>query len=94
MNVPGIEPMTVSTPRKRRSELTFKHNTSLGRHGWLRLTPAYSVRLVQQILDEHDSAKNVVDPFSGTGTTPLARSSVATTPFPSTSTRSWCGSAT
>ena len=71
MNVPGIEPMTVSTPRKRRSELTFKHNTSLGRHGWLRLTPAYSVRLVQQILDEHDSAKNVVDPFSGTGTTPL-----------------------
>ena len=60
-----------SAPRKRRAELTFKHNASLGRHGWLRLTPAYSVRLVQQILDGHDSAKSVVDPFSGTGTTPL-----------------------
>ena len=62
---------TVPAPRKRRSELTFKHNALLGRHGWLRLTPAYSVRLVQQLLDEHDSAKHVVDPFSGTGTTPL-----------------------
>ena len=71
MNGPGVESTTVSAPRKRRAELTFKHNTSLGRHGWLRLTPAYSVRLVQQILDGHDSAKSVVDPFSGTGTTPL-----------------------
>lgn len=63
--------MPVPAPRRRRSELTFKHNTPLGRHGWLRLTPAYSVRLVQQLLDEHDAAKNVVDPFSGTGTTTL-----------------------
>ena len=71
MNVPGIEPTTAPAPRKRRSELTFKHNALMGRHGWLRLTPAYSVRLVQQLLDEHDAAKNVVDPFSGTGTTTL-----------------------
>lgn len=58
-------------PRKQRAELTFKHNGSLGRHGWLRLTPAYSVRIVDEILDAHRSARGVLDPFSGTGTTPL-----------------------
>jgi D12 class N6 adenine-specific DNA methyltransferase len=55
-----------------RPELTFKQNRQHGRHGWLRLTPAYSVRLVEQILaaaNEH--AEVVFDPFSGTGTTAL-----------------------
>jgi hypothetical protein len=38
----------------------------------LRLTPAYSVGLVEQILDEHGAAAEVVfDPFSGSGTTAL-----------------------
>src|SRR5262249_55562689 len=42
------------------------------RHGWLRLTPAYSVRLVEQILDDCGAHAQVVfDPFSGTGTTAL-----------------------
>ena len=55
-----------------RSELTFKHNRQHGRHGWLRLTPAYSVRLVEQILQESgERAEVVFDPFSGTGTTAL-----------------------
>ena len=71
MNSARVALLAEPLPRKRHSELTFKHNTSLGRHGWLRLTPAYSVQLVQQLLAEHDSTKNVVDPFSGTGTTPL-----------------------
>ncbi len=55
-----------------RPELTFKQNRQHGRHGWLRLTPAYSVRLVEQILEEHGKSSEVVfDPFSGTGTTAL-----------------------
>jgi hypothetical protein len=38
----------------------------------LRLTPAYSVRLVEQLLDEFGKHAPVVfDPFSGTGTTAL-----------------------
>jgi D12 class N6 adenine-specific DNA methyltransferase len=54
------------------AELTFKHNRQQGRHGWLRLTPAYSVRLVEQILQQSDeNAAVVFDPFSGTGTTAL-----------------------
>jgi hypothetical protein len=56
----------------RREQLTFKGNRSRGRHGWLRLTPAYSLHLVQHLvagLSEHDV---VLDPFCGTGTTALA----------------------
>jgi DNA modification methylase len=55
---------------KQNSQYTFKYNTTLGRHGWLRLTPAYSVRLVNDILNVHkDKDIFVFDPFSGTGTT-------------------------
>ncbi|MFL6602993.1 MAG: DNA methyltransferase [Steroidobacteraceae bacterium] len=55
-----------------RAELTFKQNRLQGRHGWLRLTPAYSVALVEQILDEFaPHAAIVFDPFSGSGTTAL-----------------------
>lgn len=56
---------------KTRADLTFKYNLKKGRHGWLRLTPAYSVKVVHQILDEHPEASLVLDPFSGTGTTGL-----------------------
>ena len=55
-----------------RRELTFKHNADLGRHGWLRLTPAYSVKLVEDIFELEQPQLAVFDPFSGTGTTPLA----------------------
>ena len=60
------------TKLRRREHLTFKGNRSRGRHGWLRLTPAYSLHLVQDLvagLSEHDF---VLDPFCGTGTTALA----------------------
>jgi DNA modification methylase len=55
----------------KRVELTFKYNQKQGRHGWVRLTPAYSVKLVEKILDENPSVSYVLDPFSGTGTTGL-----------------------
>ncbi len=60
---------------KQRSDLTYKFNNELGRHGWLRLTPAYSVKLVNQILQSFPNSKVVLDPFSGTGTTPLCAAS-------------------
>ncbi|GGY97051.1 DNA adenine methylase [Novosphingobium colocasiae] len=56
---------------KQRSDLTFKHNKSLGRHGWLRLTPAYSVKLVKEIIASSPPNVAVLDPFSGTATTTL-----------------------
>ena len=59
-------------PMRQRADLTYRQNIQHGRHGWLRLTPAYSVRLVEQVLAEFgDGARNVFEPFSGTGTTPL-----------------------
>ncbi len=59
------------TASRQNTELTFKYNLNHGRHGWLRLTPAYSVKLVNDILKTSDSGIAVLDPFSGTGTTLL-----------------------
>jgi hypothetical protein len=56
----------------RRDHLTFRGNVALGRHGWLRLTPAYSLHLVQELLKQSGPHEFVLEPFSGTGTTPLA----------------------
>lgn len=60
---------------EKRTDYTFKYNTNLGRHGWLRLTPAYSVKLVHEIIKE-DCKKGdlILDPFSGTATTGLVAS--------------------
>ncbi len=52
-----------------RSDYTFKYNKKLGRHGWLRLTPAYSVKLVTEIIDNIPKDSFILDPFSGTATT-------------------------
>ena len=52
--------------------LTQRVNLKHTRYGWLRLTPAYSVHLVGDILDEAGISDGVVlDPFCGTGTTAL-----------------------
>ena len=56
---------------KQRADLTFKDNLNRVRHGWVRLTPAYSVKIVKQILDEHPEIEYILEPFSGTGTTGL-----------------------
>lgn len=53
--------------------ITFRGNVRSTRHGWLRLTPAYSVELVRQLLLERSRPDlPVLDPFCGTGTTLLA----------------------
>jgi hypothetical protein len=62
-------PKMVNIPQ--RADLTFKHNLKQGRHSWLRLTPAYSVKVVEQVLARNREAHYVLDPFSGTGTTGL-----------------------
>jgi hypothetical protein len=56
---------------RQNADLTFKINRHYGRHGWLRLTPAYSVKLASEILNASDRGIRVLDPFSGTATTPL-----------------------
>ncbi|MBI4678912.1 MAG: site-specific DNA-methyltransferase [Elusimicrobia bacterium] len=63
-------PLTLDTS-KQNAHLTFKQNQHMGRHGWLRLTPAYSVQLVSKILEARRDAAAILDPFSGTGTTAL-----------------------
>lgn len=57
---------------RQRADLTFRHDSKLGRYGWLRLTPAYSLKLVDGIIDKYGEAISVLDPFSGTSTTLLA----------------------
>lgn len=60
----------------RRADLTHQHNTTNGRHGWLRLTPAYSVKVVDDIIRSWPEDCKVLDPFSGTATTSLCSSSL------------------
>lgn len=56
---------------KQRADYTFKYNKKLGRHGWLRLTPAYSVKLVNELASTFNTSENILEPFSGTATTSL-----------------------
>jgi len=60
------------TKHSRNQHLTFKANQGVGRHGWLRLTPAYGVKLVRERISHMPAGSVITDPFSGTGTTPLA----------------------
>jgi len=64
-------PLPTDTTHSRRDHLTFKANRDNGRHGWLRLTPAYSVHLVEELVSHCSQADLVLDPFCGTGTTAL-----------------------
>ncbi|MEP7048709.1 MAG: SAM-dependent methyltransferase [Pseudomonadota bacterium] len=58
--------------RTARARFTFHGNVRETRYGWLRLTPAYSVHLVRELLDARVKPElPVLDPFCGTGTTLL-----------------------
>lgn len=57
---------------RQRADYTQKFNVMSGRHGWLRLTPAYSVKIVEEILNGSRDVDRVLDPFCGTGTTALS----------------------
>lgn len=63
----------LAEPLGRLDHLTFRGNLRRTRHGWLRLTPAYSVQLVEQLLENTDAKGGLVlDPFCGTATTALS----------------------
>ena len=57
---------------RQRADYTHKFNTKTGRHGWLRLTPAYSLKIVEELIVDHVDAQRIFDPFCGTGTTALS----------------------
>jgi hypothetical protein len=57
---------------RQRSDYTYKFNSNTGRHGWLRLTPAYSLKIVEELIVGHEQTKRIFDPFCGTGTTVLS----------------------
>jgi len=57
---------------RQRADYTYKFNAHTGRHGWFRLTPAYSLKVVEELIVTHERAKRIFDPFCGTGTTALS----------------------
>lgn len=57
---------------RQRADYTHKFNLKTGRHGWLRLTPAYSVKVVEEIVERYGASLRILDPFCGTGTTALS----------------------
>ena len=57
---------------RQRADYTYKFNTRAGRHGWLRLTPAYSVKITEELMDQYEKPLRVLDPFCGTATTALS----------------------
>jgi len=64
--------IAVATSLRQRADYTYKYNRKTARHGWLRLTPAYSVRVVEELLDPVQTSLRVLDPFCGTATTALS----------------------
>ena len=57
---------------RQRADYTHKFNAKTGRHGWLRLTPAYSVKIVEEFMQQYEKPLRVLDPFCGTATTVLS----------------------
>jgi hypothetical protein len=57
---------------RQHADYTHKYNLKTGRHGWLRLTPAYSVRIVEEFMNQTEGHLRVFDPFCGTATTALS----------------------
>lgn len=62
----------IAEPLRQRAEYTHKPNLKAGRHGWLRLTPAYSMRVVEALMDHTKNRLRILDPFCGTATTALS----------------------
>lgn len=57
---------------RQRADYTHKFNLKTGRHGWLRLTPAYSLKIVEELIAQCDGSARILDPFCGTATTGLS----------------------
>ncbi len=71
--MPSGAPARPTPPAGSRQRFTFRGNLRETRHGWLRLTPAYSLHLVRELIAARGRPDlPVLDPFGGTGTTLLA----------------------
>ena len=71
-HVPASAATLGTRTRTPRARFTFHGNVRETRYGWLRLTPAYSVHLVRELLQARSLPElSVLDPFCGTGTTLL-----------------------
>ena len=69
---PSVASSPSASGRTARARFTFHGNVRETRYGWLRLTPAYSVHLVRELLESRTLPElPVLDPFCGTGTTLL-----------------------
>ncbi|MCA0455538.1 MAG: DNA methyltransferase [Chloroflexi bacterium] len=64
--------VTARKQLSQRADYTHKYNVRSGRHGWLRLTPAYSVKIVEELINKYDGSIRIFDPFCGTATTALS----------------------
>jgi hypothetical protein len=64
--------VTAQAALRQRADYTHKFNIQSGRHGWLRLTPAYSVKVVEELIARCDRPMRILDPFCGTATTALS----------------------
>ena len=62
---------TRALPLPRFDHLTYRGNSKHTRYGWLRLTPAFSVHLISDLIRSLPPNACVLDPFCGTGTTAL-----------------------
>ncbi len=63
---------TIREALQQRADYTHQFNLKTGRHGWLRLTPAYSVKVVEELIERYEAPVKILDPFCGTGTTALS----------------------
>ena len=63
--------MVTGKDLRQRADYTYKFNVDTERHGWLRLTPAYSAKVVEDIIGRYTDPARVLDPFCGTATTAL-----------------------
>lgn len=67
-----MEIVLKSEKLRQRADFTYKFNAQTGRHGWLRLTPAYSLKIVEDLIVSHNKVRRIFDPFCGTATTALS----------------------
>jgi DNA modification methylase len=56
----------------RKGSTTFQKNMSLPIHRWFKYSAGFSAEWVREVIDHIGGSPNVLDPFAGSGTVPLA----------------------
>lgn len=82
MEMQSTEILSHHVPKSTRKEIAAKHVTHRGGkgepfHDWYAYLEGYSSEFVKQLLSNHFlDAKKIIDPFAGTGTTPIVLASL------------------